>query len=312
MAFVKLDTKILNSTTWLDADACKVFITALLMAEPYEVREPIRSIQIRSTDEAEFVVPVGWYGFVPAAGPGIAYRAIIEQDRALDALERLASPDPGSRTPDHNGRRMVRVSGGYLILNYIAHRDRDHGAAERQARFRTRQKMKESNARTVTPVTHADADADAESDTSRAKSKATVRATPAPSRFDEFWQSYPNKKGRKDAERHWKREGCDAVADALLAHVALMQREDTDWLRGAIPMGSTYINGRRWEDQPKRDKAATPGAYTTPSPNKGPSETPVERAVNWARQQHHMGQIDAAERDRLISAATEKHRGRAA
>lgn len=180
MAFVKLDTKILNSTTWLDADACKVFITALLMAEPYEVREPIRSIQVRSTDEAEFVVPVGWYGFVPAAGPGIAYRAIVEQDRALDALERLASPDPGSRTPDHDGRRMVRVSGGYLILNYIAHRDRDHGAAERQARFRTRQKMKESNARTVTPVTHADADADAEADTSRAKSKATVRATPAP------------------------------------------------------------------------------------------------------------------------------------
>ncbi len=255
MAFVKLDTKILNSTTWLDADACKVFITALLMAEPYEVREPIRSIQVRSTDEADFVVPVGWYGFVPAAGPGIAHRALIEQDRALDALERLASPDPGSRTPAHDGRRMVRVSGGYLILNYIAHRDRDHGAAERQARFRTRQKMKDSNAITVTPVTHADADADA------VKAKATVRATPAPSRFSEFWQAYPNKKGRKDAERHWKREGCDAVADALLAHVALMQREDADWLRGAIPMGSTYINGRRWEDEPKgavAEKPATP------------------------------------------------------
>lgn len=40
----------------------------------------------------------------------------------------------------------------------------------------------------------------------------------------------------------------------------------------------------------------------------GPSETPLERAVAWARQQHAYGAIDVAERDRLIAEATAKHR----
>lgn len=53
--------------------------------------------------------------------------------------------------------------------------------------------------------------------------------------------------------------------------------------------------------------ASAPSAVRSGKP-KGPSETPLERAVAYARQQHAFGQIDAAERDRLISDATEKHR----
>lgn len=169
MAFVKLDTQLLNSTIWLDPIACKVFLTALLMAEPYEVRAETQSVQVNSTAPDPFVVPAGWYGFVPAAGPGIVARALVDADDGMAALVRLASPDPGSRTTAHDGRRMVRIDGGYVILNYMRHRDRDHNSAERQARFRARQKekMSASNARngvTITPVTHASADADVEQD----------------------------------------------------------------------------------------------------------------------------------------------------
>lgn len=46
----------------------------------------------------------------------------------------------------------------------------------------------------------------------------------------------------------------------------------------------------------------------SPKQAMAPTETKLERAVNWARQQHHNGQIDAAERDRLIAEATAKHR----
>lgn len=84
--------------------------------------------------------------------------------------------------------------------------------------------------------------------------KATVQPAAAQRataiHFDRFWAVYPNKKGKKDAERHWKREGCDAVADDLIAHVFLMQQQDDGWRRGYAPMGSTYLNGRRWEDIP--------------------------------------------------------------
>lgn len=81
----------------------------------------------------------------------------------------------------------------------------------------------------------------------RAESKALVQQA---ARFADFWQVYPNKKGRKDAERHWRREGCDAVADQIICHVQLMLASDDGWRRGYVPMGSTYVNGRRWEDRP--------------------------------------------------------------
>lgn len=164
MAFVKLDTKILNSTIWIDADACKIFITALLMAEPFEVLEPTATVEVDSTEWDSFVVPPGWYGFVPAAGPGIVRQAMLGWDVGLPALQRLASPEAASRTAAHEGRRMVRVDGGYLILNFITYRDRDHTNAERQARFRARKKsvtlQKQSNTVNVTAVTHAYADAE--------------------------------------------------------------------------------------------------------------------------------------------------------
>src|SRR3990167_930952 len=44
MPFVKLDCGILDSTLWFDRDARDVFLTALLMAVPYEVRESTPTI----------------------------------------------------------------------------------------------------------------------------------------------------------------------------------------------------------------------------------------------------------------------------
>ena len=68
----------------------------------------------------------------------------------------------------------------------------------------------------------------------------------------------------------------------------------------------------RWLGQ-EQDKAGKSGASTPPAsvPSgkpKGHSETPLERAVSYARQQHHFGAIDETERDRLIAEATAKYR----
>lgn len=91
--------------------------------------------------------------------------------------------------------------------------------------------------------------------------KATVRATPAPSRFPEFWAGYPNKKSRQEAEKAWRKLRLDDRCDELTAHVRLMAATDSDWLRGYAPMGSTYLNQARWEDVPKRPPStAAPSA----------------------------------------------------
>jgi hypothetical protein len=138
MAYVKLDTDILTSSLWVDRGQRDVFLTALLMALPHRLNEPAQAIQTRSTEPSGYMVPAGDYGLVRAAGIGIIRMALIGEEEGLAALEALASPDPHSRSTAHDGRRLVRINGGFLVLNFAAYRDRDHSAAERMRRYRER------------------------------------------------------------------------------------------------------------------------------------------------------------------------------
>ena len=78
MPFVKLDCGILNSTLWFDRTARELFITALLMAEPFETVEPIPQIAINSMALTGWSVPPGWYGFIQSASIGIIHRARLD------------------------------------------------------------------------------------------------------------------------------------------------------------------------------------------------------------------------------------------
>ena len=141
MPFVKLDTGILNSTLWIEREQRELFITALLMAEPREFSEPLRQIKVGELDYTGFEASPGWYGFVPAASVGIIRRAGVDKDSGMDALRLLGEPDSDSRSKKFEGRRMIRINGGFAILNYMDYRDKDHTAAERQRRLRERRKL---------------------------------------------------------------------------------------------------------------------------------------------------------------------------
>lgn len=136
MSFVKLDCGLLDSTLWIDREARELFITSLLMAEPVELKTPEPQIAVKTLEQTGFVVPVGWYGLVQAAGSGIVRRAFMDMETGMAALERLGNPDAGSRTPDFEGRRLVRVAGGYIVLNFTKYREKDHTAGERSRRYR--------------------------------------------------------------------------------------------------------------------------------------------------------------------------------
>ena len=68
-------------------------------------------------------------------------------------------------------------------------------------------------------------------------------------RFAEFWAAYPVKKGRAEAEAKWKARGLDGIADRIIADVQARKVSDRQWLDGYAPHGSTYVNGRGWEDE---------------------------------------------------------------
>ena len=98
-------------------------------------------------------------GYVGASVPGIAHEARVSKDEAQHAIETLESPDPWSRDPDNEGRRIEKVDRGWLILNSKKIRGEDK---EEKIRRQTRERVAKHRAKkknvtqcnvTVTPVT---------------------------------------------------------------------------------------------------------------------------------------------------------------
>lgn len=251
MPFVKLDCGILNSTLWVEPVERDIFITALLMAVPFEFKEPQAQIAVNEIRETGFVVPPGWYGMVEAAGPGIVRRALIEQEPGMRALGKLGEPDPGSRSQAWDGRRLIRINGGYLVLNYMDYLLKDYGAAERMRRLRARKR----SAVTVTgvdvtrTVTYTDADPYSDENSKESKNLDIGQQADRDSGFDQFWMLYPKHVKRKEAKKVWQAKKLDALLQTLLADIRERSAFDRRWKEGFIPDPPTYLRGERWQDE---------------------------------------------------------------
>lgn len=89
--------------------------------------------------------------------------------------------------------------------------------------------------------------------------------------FDRFWAAYPRKVGKGAAERSFERIRPDAdLLDRMLRAIESQRQSDT-WQRGYIPNPATWLNQRRWEDEP--DGVTAPVAQQTP--HSPPPPTPV-------------------------------------
>lgn len=123
-SYAKLFSTIATSTIWSEPHATRVvWITMLAIAD-------------RS-------------GEVQASVPGLARVANVSMDECLAALATFLSPDPYSRTPDNEGRRIEVVDGGWRLLNHSKYRaklDADD-RRERKAKW-----MAESRAKSKKPA----------------------------------------------------------------------------------------------------------------------------------------------------------------
>lgn len=89
--------------------------------------------------------------------------------------------------------------------------------------------------------------------------------------FDRFWAAYPRKVGKGAAERSFVRIRPDAaLLDGMLRAIETQRQSDT-WQRGYIPNPATWLNQRRWEDEP--DGVTAPAAQQVP--HSPPPPTPV-------------------------------------
>ena len=149
----KLFTKILDSSIWLEPDSTRLVWLTLLAAMDQD----------------------GFAQFASAAN--LAHRARVSADKTAAAIKALESPDDNSSDQDHEGRRIERVPGGWVILNAAKYQELVTRAITRQRTKERVRKHREKHAKTtnVTPsndvlrsangrVTPSDTDADAHSD----------------------------------------------------------------------------------------------------------------------------------------------------
>lgn len=74
-------------------------------------------------------------------------------------------------------------------------------------------------------------------------------------RFEEFWQTYPKKAGKKPCSAKWKARRLDRLADQIIKNVRDRIEGDSQWLRGFVPNPLTFINQDRWDDPIQKETA---------------------------------------------------------
>lgn len=117
--YAKLSSSITTSSIWCEDDRTfRLWIAMLAMADAK--------------------------GHVDGAVPGLARLLGCSIPEAEASLDRLCAPDSYSRTPEHEGRRLVREPGGWFVVNYELYRNqsqtKDGSRAEYFRTYRARRR----------------------------------------------------------------------------------------------------------------------------------------------------------------------------
>lgn len=166
MTFTKLFSSITESTVWCEPAGTRLaWITMLAMADRQ--------------------------GRVFASVPGLANRARITLLETEQAIQTFLAPDPYSRTPDYDGRRIAAIDGGWRLLNYSKYRQlRDEGATRELKRDHMRRVRAERTEALHSGMTHstveccgdnAEAEAETETETEKTTSEGHVAQLALPS-----------------------------------------------------------------------------------------------------------------------------------
>ena len=237
----KIFTKILDSSIWLAPDPQRIVWITFLAAMDEDGHAMFASVA------------------------NVASRARVSLEDARAAIAAFEGPDPDSADPDNEGRRIERFPGGWHVLNAHKYRAMVTKAIIRE-QTRLRVEKHRSKTSSNASVTHGNAkvgksNASVTPSVSVSVSEAKTLSTPdgvSPRRrgssgsdgFDIFWQAYPRKEAKPAALKAFTKLGPSAeLLDEMLQAIA-QQRTGKQWSEGFIPHPSTWINNKRWTDQP--------------------------------------------------------------
>lgn len=70
--------------------------------------------------------------------------------------------------------------------------------------------------------------------------------------FDVFWQAYPKKKSRGDAEKAWKTHVPDDTCATLILRAVQRAAQSEDWRKDGgryVPYPATWLRAKGWLDE---------------------------------------------------------------
>jgi hypothetical protein len=205
-------------------------------------------------------------GFVEASIPGLARVSNLTIEETERSLECLQGPDAYSKNPDNEGRRVLQVPGGFVLLNYEDYRSR-RSTEERREYMREymkdyrkkdekpRKQLVNKRKQKLTTVSHgkprlaqAETDADTDADTEK-------------NTFDHFWSIYPRRVAKQNAVKAWRKAIKTVEPDVIIAgaekYAIAVQGKEPQFIRHP----ATWLNGGCWDDEPDPEvkKALAPG-----------------------------------------------------
>jgi hypothetical protein len=210
-------------------------------------------------------------GFVEASVIGLARVANLTVEETEAALEVLRSPDPYSKNPANEGRRILDVPGGFMLLNYEDYRDRRNTEERREymreymREYRGRKQSVNSGKLPLTAgkpgkprLAHTEAEADTEADSKEGLGASPTKprrvAVTCPTGIDpQLWSDWA-------AVRTAKRAGPITVTvmrsmqrEADKAGIPLVQAIEIAAARGWQAFKADWA----WRDAPKQTEYKT-------------------------------------------------------
>lgn len=267
--YTKLFNSILDSTIWGESDGTRlVWVTLLAMSDKN--------------------------GEVQSSVPGLAHRARVSLEDAEAALECLQSPDAYSRTPEHSGRRIAPIDGGWVLLNHAKYRrllsteERREYKAQKQKEYRSK-KSTLSTCGQSGHITEADTDTKAEAP----RISAPIGASPQrvggrvpviDEEFEENWTRVPHRIGKGAARKAWKKARKLATPDQLIDGLHRHERHRIAQKDPPSPIHpATFWNAERWEDDYGSAKPKMVNGIRLDAPAAKPIPPAPPDLIDWFR-----------------------------
>lgn len=219
-------------------------------------------------------------GIIEGSIPGLADLCRVTVDECREALTKLLSPDPDSRSKEQDGRRITQIDGGWLLVNHAKYRQKLRSddrreyltIKQREHRAKIKASTKCQQSEPSQPIAEASSEAEASTKRSRkfippSREEVNLLATKSGlpiEQADTFWDFYESKgwmvgKNKMVSvagamagwTRRWRKEQQESKVVSPTTLAILRQKELDEVTTKMRAIRGSYSEHQSWSDDDK-------------------------------------------------------------